>query len=215
MSDMQLMDLICGMLRDLGVNHILYPNENIISVFKDALPDKVLTLTNIQGQNIGKPSWITTYRGDYKLSNFIASYDMHSTDHFEVMRSMILQAVGRPNGVRLDVQDGDVMVVSHHLECHIIARPGTDEDKDLIQDLMVRHGWWGSTITTDDHNEEKAGDYIITTRQADSSYPDMCNRLRVMLGILSQLSIKVTRYKIEAVVLDSHRNDEFYRLTKT
>lgn len=98
---------------------------------------------------------------------------------------------------------------STYYEIHIIVQPnpkGAVADHETAQVLGRDRGFWSSVLETDASGEERPRDVIMTTREDNSADARRC--IPPMVGLLSRYGHRVTRYKIEHVVLDSKRHDE-------
>jgi hypothetical protein len=107
-------------------------------------------------------------------------------------------------------------MLSRYLECHIVVRVPHDSN-GLVDALALKHamadrGWWMSVLNVDESNEEKAGDLIFTTRDESSNIDIMKDRMLRALGYLKEFSLNVTRYKVEAAVIDSKQDDDLFPL---
>lgn len=103
-----------------------------------------------------------------------------------------------------------------YYETHIVTSGPSSRLRDF--------GFWSSVLEMDDSHEEKAGDTIWTTR--DHSVETAKMRLKEVLSSLTAHGLVlpseneatpglvIERYKIEACVLDSKRDDAFYRLRR-
>ena len=95
-----------------------------------------------------------------------------------------------------------------YLECHVVVRAPhlTTDAKHDIFDLATEFGFWGSKLTHDDSNEERAGDVILTTR--GQSEPEIREKLLRLIPTARGCGYNVSRYKIEQTVMDSNIKDE-------
>lgn len=216
MGDIELLDLLKGMVGELGLG--CRKNDNgTITIFEFSKATVAVTLSTQKSHKLPNPAMVVAYRGIFKLSNFLRAYDLHDATDYEHMRSMILQASGRPKQIALDIEDERAeaeMCISHYLECHIVVRPDKPEDTEFMQPLMKARGWWMSTLTVDESNEEKAGDLIFTTRESDSDIIIIREKMLSALKFLSDNKTQIKRYKIEAAILDSKKSDHLFRLVQ-
>jgi hypothetical protein len=210
MGNIELLDLLKGMVGELGLG--FRPNEKMgtITIFEFHKRGVAVTLATNKSHNINNPAVVVAYRGPMKLSCFLRAYDMHSAQDFEDMRSMILQAAGRPEGVPLDIQEK--LPTPLYLECHIVVRPADPKDVEFMQPLLKNIGLWSSIITMDDGGEEKAGDIIFTTRENGDNLDLMRDRMLSVLDFLTNSKAKIKRYKIESAVIDSKQDDHLFQL---
>lgn len=90
-----------------------------------------------------------------------------------------------------------------YFEIHVVVR--AEAPPALIAHLVRQSGFWTSTLEFDESKEEKAGDVIATTRSKTEEAGVAA--IRKVVGDLREAGQKVTRYKIEHVILDSKHGD--------
>lgn len=88
-----------------------------------------------------------------------------------------------------------------YYEIHVVVRMPSAP----IADLVKKHGFWTSTLEFDESKEEKAGDVIATTRSKTEEAG--VTAIRAVVRELREAGQRVTRYKIEHVILDSKHGD--------
>jgi len=90
-----------------------------------------------------------------------------------------------------------------YYETHIVTSGLTERLRDF--------GFWSSRLTMDTSGEERADDVIWTTRGKSLATAKL--RLKEVLDALAYTRTPqqiVKRYKIEACVIDSKRDDTFF-----
>jgi hypothetical protein len=90
-----------------------------------------------------------------------------------------------------------------YYEIHVVVR--AEAPPALIANLVKGHGFWTSTLEFDESKEEKRGDVIATTRSKTEE--SGVAAIRTVVRELREAGQRVTRYKIEHVILDSKHGD--------
>lgn len=100
--------------------------------------------------------------------------------------------------------------MSLYYECHITIEPLFDEQLDQVKDLVARYKFKVAELLmkkrTEDTEERSQYDTFMTSHGQE--YNELENRMLLMVHSLQEHNIKVWRYKIEDVVLDSKINDK-------
>ena len=99
-----------------------------------------------------------------------------------------------------------------YYESHITIEPVFDERREQAKVIAKKHGFTladllmqKSRVTTPERSDK---DTFMTGIQKDSGDPLAANMLRLCVE-LKAAGFKVWRYKIEGILIDSRKNDEF------
>jgi hypothetical protein len=90
-----------------------------------------------------------------------------------------------------------------YYEIHLIV-DGPADSKLIF--LCQSRGYWPSTLESDEGNEEEPGQVILTSREVRQELA--VRSIEDMAETLSDAGIKLLRYKVEHIILDSKVSDE-------
>ncbi len=92
---------------------------------------------------------------------------------------------------------GDTAVF--YYETHIVVKPPFHGEK--VPTIAKNHGFWTSRIQMDGSDEERAGDLLLTTRDATQVLAEQRICLLVLALKISGHAPNVARYKIEHCIV--------------
>lgn len=104
-----------------------------------------------------------------------------------------------------------------YLESHVTVEPVFDEDLESFKSVCNNHGYHVANLLMQKRKEDtevrSKSDSFCTSHGQDMW--ELKDRMFSLLNDLKQTNIKVWRYKIEEVPMDSRYNDSEYPLDQT